>query len=162
VEELLKNMTSLSEIRQVCAREFGCQESTVASYIALIYAKWRSIAEQHAPAARDQMREAFVRFYERAMAPDATEKGPDYKAALQALDRIARVDGVYEPAKLSIETSGLSGLGGAAGVEARIKSLMADPAIASKLAAMGVNLSAPKVDKPAPVSEGDKDGPRES
>lgn len=154
---MLRQCNHLSDVKRQLAGEFQVTEATVQGWIALVWAMWRKQAEAQSPHNRDIARQNFIDFYNRAMRSDATEKGPDYKAALQALDRIARIDGCYEPLKVNIETTSAAGLQ-AKDLGDRMRALLANPAIQGQLRALGLAIGQQRVDNPDQVSESGSNG----
>lgn len=139
VERMLRECQSHSVIEQILAARFGVTRGTVRLWIHEVYKQLGEQAEDLRPFAREKLREAFVEFYQRAMAPTATEKGPDYKAALQALDRLARLDGCYEPEKLVID-AGQGSYRTAEHVKSRMEELLQNPEILEKMKALGIKI----------------------
>lgn len=134
-EKLLRECKAHSVIEEKLSQTYGVTRRTVRDWIMLVYAEWDRVAKATAPHARTRMRAAFEDFFAKAMDEDATEKGPDYKAALQALDRLARLDGVYEPERLTIETG--TPFKDVDSLKARMADLLTRPDIQAALASMG-------------------------
>jgi hypothetical protein len=98
VEAMLRDMKSHHVIEQELASEFKVTRDTVRRWITIVYAHWAKEADQTRPHARQRLREGFLRFYDQAMAAG------DLKSAVQALDRLARIDGAYEPERIEVDT----------------------------------------------------------
>lgn len=75
-------------------------ERQVTRYVNKVYARLEQDAVQYTPMRRNQMRQSLEAVYQRAM-----KKG-DLRSAVMALDRIAKLDGLYAAEKVDHSVSG--------------------------------------------------------
>lgn len=144
VEEQLRKCRSHYLIEQDGSKQFGVTRRTIRYWIMIVYQEWEEISRETRPFARIRMLAAFEDFYLQAMERGIVQAdgtvNPDYKAALQALDRLSRLEGCYEPEKLTIETTG-SNLKSPDAIKSRIAELLKNPEIAARLDKLGIKLS---------------------
>lgn len=100
VEQLLAMQVSSSEIqRQVCD-EFGCSARTVRQDIQRTYERWEVESEKERPLRRHQMRQSLRALMQRAV------NDSQWNVAIQACDRLCRLDGLFEPMKAEVNHKG--------------------------------------------------------
>lgn len=90
VAEMMARMYPSREIAKQCAKQFGVTERTIYNYIDKIGQESAAHLKHERPYRKARMMETLANFYQRAMAARAF--GP----ALQALDRMCRLDGLFE------------------------------------------------------------------
>lgn len=134
VEAALRCLTSHHVIEERFSKEWKIQKRAVREYVTAVYRAWAEQAEASKDFRREQMRIAFQDFYEKTMRVDATEKGPDFKAAVTALDRLCKLEGVYEPDKVFVDGPGAS-FKNAEQIRERITELLKNPEVAAQLRA---------------------------
>lgn len=97
IEGLLAACTPHSIVAREIARKFGIKPPGAMRWIRGVYALWALEAE---PIVRDdrrnQMRAAFSDFYQKALLSRA------WNAAGLALDRLAKLDGLYAPERVDV------------------------------------------------------------
>lgn len=135
IETQLRACKAHSKIEAEGAALFHVHRKTIRDWIRRVYLEWQAAGNATREFDRDKMRASFEEFYELAMRADATEKGPDYKAAATALDRLCKLLGVYEPDKIQVETPPGS-FRDPDSIRDRVDQLLGNPAVAAKLAAL--------------------------
>lgn len=123
VENLIKLHLSASEIGRRVNKMFDqlaeskgndqlrVSERQVQRYVAKVYARLEDDNVKYKPMRRCQMRQSLEAAFQKAMRGEPRTKDgkvvgyivkPDLKAAIMALDRIAKLDGLYAPEQLNI------------------------------------------------------------
>lgn len=97
VERYLSLQLRHAEIEAKIVEKYGCSDRTVRNDIRKVYARLEAEGEKERPMRKSQMRETLRKFYQRAVSKD------QWAPALQALDRLCRLDGLYEADKISAE-----------------------------------------------------------
>lgn len=165
VDELLRRCTPHHLVEQSLSTQWKVPRSQIKDMIAAVYRDWRDVAfaltgPDAVTAARDRLRVRFEDFFTRCMAPDATRAGPDYRSALQALDRMARLDGAYEATTVKIQSTPELHRSPEA-IRERLKELAHNPEVRARLEAMGFRVSESKDDiidvTPSAAGEGESE-----
>ena len=97
VADLMASNTDSREIVRKLAEKHGVSERTIYKDIERVNIEAVKFDVQDRPYRKSKMRRTLNQFYTRAMARRAF--GP----ALQALDRLCKLDGLYEPEKVELE-----------------------------------------------------------
>lgn len=92
-------------------------------WVEVILAVWHADDARLAPYAKTRMRQALWSAFNLAL------EGGDMKSAIAALDKLCKLDGLYEPIKLE-ETA-------PAAQRERLRTILADPSVRAKLVARG-------------------------
>lgn len=98
IRQLLSRGWSHGKIYALLEPKWNVSRVTLWKYIQQVYAALEEEEKEERPHFKRKMREALKEFYEEARAKK------QYPTALQTLDRLARIDGCYEPER--IEMSG--------------------------------------------------------
>lgn len=111
----------------ILAKQFNVSEYAVRSWISQVYARWTAQAEADRPHRHAEAREMLRHAYRTAA--DAGDHGP----AVQALDRLCRLEGVYAPpeTKLQINTAVALGVDNPDSIRGRIRELLNRPEVAA-------------------------------
>jgi hypothetical protein len=105
VEKGLTIQLAHHEIVKQCQARFGISQRHSYRSIEKVYAIMEKNAEREKPMRKHQMRQTL-----RMIAQAALER-KDFRAAIAALDRVARIDGLYEDMKFSLHHQGSVGVG---------------------------------------------------
>jgi len=99
VESLLATHTPDSVIKREGAKKFGKSESTIGNWISQVYGLLSAEAD---PVKKDErralMRQTLGDFYQKALL------ARQFNAAIQALDKLCRLDGLYSPEEVDVLT----------------------------------------------------------
>jgi hypothetical protein len=104
VDAMMREGQSSRKIQQELGNEWGITRRTVRGYIAKIWKEWEKDS-QPTPQRAAQRRSQLETVYQRALRSD------DYKAAVQALDRLCRLDMLYPVEQVQIGVEGKIGVG---------------------------------------------------
>lgn len=96
VEQYLSTQASSSQVQRLVSAKYDVSERTVRNDINAIYEKWEREAGEEKPNRRNQMRQSL-----RAIVQKATT-AKDWKAVIQALDRLIKLDGLDAPTVLNV------------------------------------------------------------
>lgn len=99
VRQLLSSQVSSGDIVRTVSKRFGCKERSVYGDLELIRLEWQKEAEYEKPMRVDQMRKSFQQLMQRAM------QDKDYKTCVQILDRLCKLDGLFEPMKVDVKNT---------------------------------------------------------
>lgn len=127
VSDLLAQMVPAREIRERLAAQWGVCPSTVENYIALAYQDLAKLGQLGKSARKDQLRDAFSEFYRAAL-----DIG-DFRSASVALDRLAKIEGAYEPEKIDVSGSVGETLNNPSNIRDRMAKLLENPELLSKI-----------------------------
>src|SRR5262245_57775810 len=94
VEQLVARYLPAREIAARIAERFGCSERTVYDDIRLVWKELAKEDEEERAVRKNQMRSTLRRLFNKAV------RAEDYKAAIQALDRLCKLDGLLAPVKV--------------------------------------------------------------
>lgn len=94
---------SHGKIYALFSKQWSVTRQTIYNYVQRVYEEMAEEDKEARPHRKQRIRESLEEFYDRAMQEDKTHE-PNFPAAIQALDRLARIDGCYEPER--IEMSG--------------------------------------------------------
>jgi hypothetical protein len=101
VESLLASVTPHAIIRREIQKRFGINERRASAWISYVYAL---LAEEAKPQAKDerraQMRNVLGDFYQKAVL------AKNFNAAVTALDRMCKLDGLYAPEQHDVRHQG--------------------------------------------------------
>jgi hypothetical protein len=93
VEILVQQYKPASEIVRVITAKFDCCERTVYDDIKVVWATLQTADGEERDVRKHQMRSTLRRLYSK------TVGALDFKAAVTVLDRLCKLDGLYEPEK---------------------------------------------------------------
>jgi hypothetical protein len=96
VSRLLSQCVPSAQIREYLSAKWKCKPDQVQKAINEVYFRWSKLPAQDRESRREQMREAFFAFYQRAM--KAGSHGP----AVTAMDRLCKLDGLYQPDRIEV------------------------------------------------------------
>jgi len=100
VAELLAAQVSGTEIAERIAERYSISTRMAWKDIKTVYDTWETDSSRERGFRRHRMRNTMMAFYQRCMARR------QYTAALGALDRLCKLDGLYAPEKLEVEHTG--------------------------------------------------------
>jgi hypothetical protein len=98
VEILVQRYQSAKDITRIVSERFGCTERTVYADIQLVWEQLAEAEKDERGSRKAQMRSTMRRLYETA------RKAGDLKNAIATLDRLCKLDGLYDAVK--VEHSG--------------------------------------------------------
>lgn len=93
VETLLRQCKTTNSIQTLLAAEWGVTQRCIRLYIAKVYDKWQEEAKSETVSRRELRRAQLEGVLELAV----TGFEPDLKAAVAAIDRLCKIDGVFAP-----------------------------------------------------------------
>lgn len=91
VSRLLSQCVPHAQIVAYLSQKWNVHESTIRNYIHEVYHRWAELPSLDPTSRKEQMRQAMMDFYQKAL------KGGAYSAAVTALDRLCKLDGLYAP-----------------------------------------------------------------
>lgn len=99
IERLLTQCVPHPQIRRYLSQKWGITEHTVDAYVRETYRRWAALPAMDKDGRREQMRQVLSEFYQRAM------RAGNHSAAVTALDRLSKLDGLYAPEKVEVRDS---------------------------------------------------------
>lgn len=91
ISRLLSQCVPHAQIIAFLSQKWGVKDNTIRVYISEVYHRWAQLPALDPVGRKEQMRQALMDFYTKAM------KGGAYSAAVTALDRLCKLDGLYVP-----------------------------------------------------------------
>lgn len=104
VENYLAIQMDPREVQARIEQEFQVTRRTVRNDINWVYQQWEAESEQERPLRRNMMRRSMRSVLKRALAAE------QWNVAIQILDRLCKLDGLYAPSEAKILHSGVVGL----------------------------------------------------
>ena len=100
IADLLAAQVASKEIEDRISERYGISTRMVRKDIQIVYENWEKESRRERGFRRGRMRNTLMAFYQRCMARR------QYTAALGALDRLCKLDGLFAPEKLEITHDG--------------------------------------------------------
>lgn len=100
VEELLRACKTTASIQRLLSEEWQVTHRCVRMYITKVYEQWQAEAGESVAMRRDQRRAQLEGILELAV----SGYEPDLKAAVAAVDRLCKIDGVFAPMEHLVHT----------------------------------------------------------
>jgi hypothetical protein len=91
ISRLLSQCVPHAQVAAYLANKWHVGEPTIRTYIREVYHRWGALPSLDPAGRKEQMRQALMDFYVKA------SKAGAYSAAVTALDRLCKLDGLYAP-----------------------------------------------------------------